>query len=157
MVNWTIPNERKILHGRAQVMVMICAIYFGIIWKKCFWYKNSPRIPNIFEIFFCKWFSIRCHSIDSVYEDIMKTKQTDSISGISYNTIVNMSRMYANFAKSGSVFRYCCLLYLLQLVDPFNHNKRLAVFFLLSDGRLLMESQLMDTNQFEDAELVFLT
>lgn len=133
-------------------------LYISVYYEEMFFQRKNLRKFRIYlKYFFCKWFSIRCHSIDSVYEDIMKTKQTDLISEISYNTIVNMSRMYANFAKSGSVFRYCCLFFCWNWWIHSITIKDWLFFFLLSDGQLLMESRLMDINQFEDAELVFLT
>ncbi|XP_031637146.1 venom carboxylesterase-6-like [Contarinia nasturtii] len=43
----------------------------------------------------------RCHSIDSVYYNIMNTMHDDDSSKISYNTIQHMTQMFANFAKHG--------------------------------------------------------
>lgn len=47
--------------------------------------------------------SIRCHSLNSVYDEIKATKDTDVSSKVSYDTIQYMTTMIANFAKFGYV------------------------------------------------------
>lgn len=51
---------------------------------------------------------IRCHSIDSVYEDVVNRMHDDESSKISYDTIQIMSTMFANFARYGYGLSLSC-------------------------------------------------